>query len=121
MRYLRFLLIPFLFCLVTNTVFAQTAEAGADQEICGSLSTTLAADDPDPYSGVWSVINGPGTIGFDDNTKFNAVITADTYGEYTLQWTVDGPVSDEVIINFYALPTVSITGSTSICVGSTTT
>ncbi|MEA1886876.1 MAG: hypothetical protein U9N72_06680, partial [Bacteroidota bacterium] len=106
MRYIRFLLIPFFFCLVTNTVFSQNA--GSDQSVCG-LTTTLAADDPSPNSGQWSVVGTPpGTVTFADNTLYNTAVTVGSYGFYTFRWTVDGVGSDDVDITFNPDNTITL-------------
>ncbi|MEE4116995.1 MAG: hypothetical protein V2I37_12540, partial [Marinilabiliaceae bacterium] len=91
-----------LLLLFSSRGFAQNA--GTDQDLCDVQSTTLAADDPSPDTGTWTVVTAPGTVNFDDNTLYNTGISVNAYGAYTLRWTLSGGESDDVTINFYEQP-----------------
>ena len=78
------------------------SNAGTNQSLCGLSTTTLAGNDPGPYSGLWTVVSGAGGS-FENsvlnNTVFNGVLGV----SYTLRWTIsNGPCSsyDEVVISF---------------------
>ena len=64
-------------------------------------------------TGTWTS-SGPGTATFSPNANdVNATVTVDASGSYTFTWTEDnnGCIdSDDLIIAFNALPTVSFTG-----------
>ncbi|MBN1387036.1 MAG: hypothetical protein JW965_01230, partial [Bacteroidales bacterium] len=93
--------------MVTLSGYSQ--DAGPDQEVCG-LTTTLAAEDPSPDTGVWSVDGTPpGTVSFDDATLYNTDVDVSAYGEYTFMWTVGGN-SDIVDIIFNPDASITHTG-----------
>ena len=80
---------------------APTANAGTDQMNCGTLTTNLEGNDPESGLGVWSQINGTGTITFGDANTYNTTATASVYGAYVLQWTITSGIevsSDEIVI-----------------------
>ena len=60
------------------------ADAGDDIGICGASSTTLASNVV--ADGYWTVISGPNTPSFSDNTSPTATISNLVFGTYTLQW-----------------------------------
>lgn len=90
------------------------ADAGADQNVCGT-STTLAANTPVVGTGQWSIVSGTGGSFVDDldpATTFNG--TAGT--TYVLRWTISNgvvcaPSTDEVTIAFEELPTGTSAGA----------
>ncbi len=96
-------------CFITGIAFAQNA--GTDQDLCDTQSTILAADDPSPDTGTWSLISGPGTVNFTDNTLYNTAISVTSYGSYTLRWTLSGGSSDDVVIVFAQSPTPANAGT----------
>jgi len=122
MGFIRSLFAIFLFCLITYSGFSQ--DAGVDQDVCG-LTTTLAAADPDPDTGTWSVVGTPpGNVSFTDNTLYNTDVTVDTYGLYTFRWTVAGVGYDDVDITFYSDATITHTGGSNnqtLCVNTAIT
>jgi hypothetical protein len=79
-----------------------TSAAGSDQSLCGISSTTLAGNNPSPYSGLWTIISGSGgslVSSSQYNTVFNGVLGT----TYTLRWTIsNGPCtsSDDAVISF---------------------
>lgn len=88
--------------------------AGLDQEICASLSTTLTANDPMGGTGLWSQVSGPGTILFGDAGVYNTSASSTIYGTYVLRWSVTygGSTStDDVTIIFNEDPVQAAAGS----------
>ena len=89
---------------VSITVFDQnaaTANAGADQNICGSSpQATLAGNAPTaPATGSWTLVSGTGTI--TNPASPTTTVTGLGVGQVTLQWTIDNgpcgaPTSDQV-------------------------
>ena len=96
--------------------FAETAAAGNNQDICGTLNATLAGNIPAAGTGTWTLTGtNPGTITGWGATNVNtpaATPTVSAYGSYTFRWTVvNGPLPapgcstyDDVVINFYEDP-----------------
>lgn len=86
-----------------NLHFAEPANAGNDQGICGALGFTLAGNNPTIGTGTWTMQSGPGTISFTNGNLYNTAATATLYGSYTLRWTItNGTCStfDDVVIAF---------------------
>jgi hypothetical protein len=85
--------------------------AGDDVFTCQSI--TLEGSNPTPYTGQWVVVSQPGgspAVSFSpDNTDPLATASNFVNGVYTLQWQVQtgscGVLTDNVTINFGALPT----------------
>lgn len=70
-----------------------TANAGADQSICGTgsggtASATLAANTPASGSGIWSMASGPGSVTFSTASAPAAVVSGLVFGTYTLVWNI---------------------------------
>jgi PKD repeat protein len=131
MRYLRFLLIPFLFCLVTNTVFAQTANFTAEPtSVCSGSSVTFT----DESSGTTGTI----TYSWDFGTGASPT-TAEGVGPHTVTYTGSGfstvslTITDdlgsdtETKVDFItvnqlpATPTITVTGDLTFCEGGSVT
>ena len=79
-------------CTSTSDItvsYEKAADAGPNQNVCGSLSVTLAGNVPASGTGTWSKVSGPGTVTFfpNDNTP-NATATVSAYGSYELKWTI---------------------------------
>lgn len=93
-----------------------TANAGADQNICGSPGTTaLAGNTATAGTGTWTWISGPSTPGITTPGSASSGVTGLTSaGTYVFQWTIaNSPCnssSDQVSIVVSAPPSVS-TGS----------
>lgn len=60
------------------------ANAGVNDSICGN--TYLLNAIPSFGAGLWSFINGPGTLNFANPSNFNSNVTASQYGTYNLCW-----------------------------------
>ncbi|MBA9078109.1 PKD domain-containing protein [Rufibacter quisquiliarum] len=83
------------------------ASAGADQLLCGQVTTPLAANAPAPATGLWTVVSGAGGT-FSNPSNPKATFTG-TMGEtYTLRWTVSNSpcvsVQDEVVVKLRPTP-----------------
>ncbi len=80
-------------CITTDTVdinvtiFSSTVNAGPDQFLCDTQTVFLAAVNPAPGTGAWSVIAGtPPT--FSSLANPNATLSNTSFGVTNLQWTV---------------------------------
>ena len=100
-----------------------TSAAGPDQSLCGLSGTILAGNNPAPYSGLWTIVNGAG--GTLINSDLNTTVFTGALGlTYTLRWTIsngDCKSSDEVVISFpvvAARPSNFISAPTAVCQGS---
>lgn len=91
-----------------------TAAAGADQLLCGSTSTTLAANTPVNGSGLWTILSGSGGS-FSNAALAGATFTGTAGTAYTLRWTItNSPCaasSDDVLIAFPQNPSTANAGS----------
>ncbi|MFY0627530.1 MAG: T9SS type A sorting domain-containing protein [Reichenbachiella sp.] len=89
------------------------AMAGEDQDVCGALSTTLAANTPTQGEGRWEITFGSGGS-LDDPSSPNTQFSGIADKTYVLQWIIDSngcsQSEDEVIIAFDAMPTEAIAG-----------
>jgi gliding motility-associated-like protein len=98
---------------ITFDVPPTTANAGADQNICGT-STALAANTPLTGIGAWTIVSGAGgTIANPSSPTSNFTGTAGV--SYELNWTITNgscPAStDNVQVNFQQAPTTANAGS----------
>ncbi len=99
------------------------SDAGPDQSLCGLSGTTLAGNNPAPYSGLWTIVSGAG--GTLINSALNTSVFTGVLGlTYTLRWTISNVAcssSDEVVISFpvvAARPSNFISAPTAVCQGS---
>ena len=72
-----------------------TANAGADQSVCGNVNATLAANVPAVGTGAWSIVSGPSTsIAQFSSASAPAAIfdPIAANGTYTLRWTISNGV-----------------------------
>ncbi|GIV28817.1 MAG: hypothetical protein KatS3mg027_2631 [Bacteroidia bacterium] len=94
------------------------SNAGPNQSVCG-LTTTLAGNTPSLGIGTWTQVSGPGTITFANINSPSTSVTASTFGNYVLQWTINNgscSTSSTVSITFDEMPVPSAAGSdTAIC------
>ena len=80
------------------------AVAGMDQTVCGSTSTIMAADDPSPGTGVWTLASGAGVIA-DPSSPTSLILNLLPGTTAGFRWTVASagggcpPVMDEVSIS----------------------
>ena len=98
-------------CNTTDNVqigFTESANAGSDQAICGSLAATLAGNAPSHGSGQWTVVSQPvgSNVTFGTPTSPTSTVTVDIYGLYEFRWTLTNPTgatcntTDNVQIGF---------------------
>ncbi len=66
------------------------AQAGTDQEICGT-STFLTANTANVGNGQWTQVSGPGTLIFNDANSPNTAVNFNGagYGTYLLEWRIN--------------------------------
>jgi len=107
-----------------------TANAGSDATICLGATTNLngtAGGGDASYTFAWTVQSGPNTstAQFSSATAEDPTFTPTLAGSYVLSFTVDDGVctaaSDNVTITVNPLPTATMSGTATICVGSSTT
>lgn len=114
---------------VTATVNAlpPLANAGVDQTICNTSTTTLSGNNPSAGTGIWTFVTNPGNTALITNPNaFNTTVTNISVGTTRLKWTITSgscaPYSDEVSIARASDLIVSPLPSTStICQGGTIT
>ena len=108
----------------TITVLTVASNAGTPQMICSTGTATLAANNPSPGAGLWTIASGPAGS-FSLNTSNTAVFTpTGGVGTYVLTWTIttSGCTSaSNVTIIVTNPPTATIAGTTPICSTGTTT
>ncbi len=86
-----------------TVAYAESANAGPDQNICGSLAATLAANTPSAGTGTWTKTSGPGTVTFSNANSATSTATVSAYGTYVLRWTITNGTCntfDEVTISY---------------------
>ncbi len=98
-------------CSATDNLFITVspvpiANAGVDDSICGNVYQLNSI--PSFGVGLWTLINGPGTLNFSNSTNFNSNVTVSQYGTYNISWQeVFGPLCidiDTVQITFIEQP-----------------
>ncbi len=93
-------------CSSTDNVtvtFAEAADAGPDQQKCGVLAASLAANTPTVGAGAWSQVSGPGTVTFSGPTTPTSQATVSLYGTYTFRWTITNVscnTTDDVVVSY---------------------
>jgi len=109
--------------IITDYAVPTTSNAGLDQSLCGFSGYTLAGNNPNPYSGLWSTVSGSGGVILTP-TAFNSVFNGISGNTYTLRWTISSGTctsADDVIIAFPVAPqkpSSFISAPTPICQGS---
>lgn len=91
------------------------ANAGPDQTICGTTSTTITGNTPTVGTGFWTVVSGSAVI-TNPNSPTTTVTGLNIPGaSYTFRWTITNaaciPSSDDVIVTVDLLPTTSNAGT----------
>lgn len=111
--------------VITIDPSPSTANAGADQTLCGITTATLNATTPAVGTGIWTVVSGGGTISNPNAATTN--VTGLTPGATnTFRWTVSNstcsPSTDEVNVYVNIPPTPADAGpDQTICGLNTTT
>ena len=97
--------------------------AGPNQDVCGN-STTLAANNPNPGYGYWTIVSGTGGH-FGNDSAYNSSFSGYEDSTYILRWTVYTPPCPpsyaDVRIKFFVPPTIANAGpNQTVCDTSTT-
>ncbi len=108
--------------LTTVNVYANptTADAGADQSLCGVSGTILTGNSPNPYPGLWTIVSGTGGT-LVNSTVYNTVFTGVLGESYVLRWTITNASCssyDEVTISFPVVatqPSTFTAATTPVC------
>ncbi|MGQ0828815.1 MAG: PKD domain-containing protein [Bacteroidota bacterium] len=101
------------------------SDAGADQNLCNTTTTTLSGNSPSVGTGMWSVVSGTAVV--TTPTSLTSGVTGLTIGGTSvLRWTITNgicaPSTDDVTINVFELPTSANAGIDQIaCNASTVT
>jgi gliding motility-associated-like protein len=90
---------------VTVNFYPVASVTDLSLSFCGTLtSASLGGNAPEPGTGTWSQVSGPGTTTFSDASSGTSTATATAFGTYVYQWTISGggcaPVSAQVSVNF---------------------
>jgi hypothetical protein len=97
---------------LTIVAAPSTANAGSNQNVCGS-SATLSANAPAIGTGSWTVVNG--TANFASTTNPSTTVSGLSNGTNTLRWTVTNGACassiSNVVITSYAAPSLANAGS----------
>ena len=102
------------------------ADAGPDQEQCDLGDFTLSGNTPTSGTGIWSIIGDANGAVITTPADPNSTVTGLTAGaSVTLRWTISHGVCpdsfDELVLNNYLTPTMSINNLTpDICEGTLT-
>ncbi|MFN8207170.1 MAG: hypothetical protein U0T82_07150 [Bacteroidales bacterium] len=110
--------------IVTAYALPVTSNAGPDTSLCGLSGTILKGNNPNPNSGLWTVVSGAGAT-IVSPTQFNSVFTGIMGTTYNLKWTIsNGPCksSDNVFISFPLAPQkpgAFTSAPTPVCQGAT--
>ena len=102
--------------------FTESASAGVDQSICGSLTATLSGNTPSHGSGLWTVVTRPAgsSVTFSNSGSPLSTVTVSHYGLYTFRWTLTGTggsgcsTRDDVEVWFEPKPSITAVSDT-IC------
>lgn len=98
------------------------ANAGLNDSVCGNVYTLQAQ--PSIGTGTWTLINGPGSVTFQNNHLFNSQVNVNLFGAYSFQWEelygYGCTSKDTVTIYFIDTPTANAGFDDSLC-GKTTT
>ena len=112
--------------MITISGAATTANAGADQLVCGA-TTTLAGNTVTTGTGTWTQITGNGGVAISNIHSPTPTLTNLTEGIYTFRWTISNGAcasnSDDVMLNVFASPSAATVNTDvfNVCSGSTGT
>ncbi|MBN2778131.1 MAG: gliding motility-associated C-terminal domain-containing protein [Bacteroidales bacterium] len=98
-----------------------TANAGPDDHVCTN-TYTFGASLATGNTGSWAVVSGPGNVNWTNPNSPNAIATVDAWGVYEFEWTEQNQTptctdSDQVIVEFYPVPTTTFTFDQIMCNG----
>jgi hypothetical protein len=110
--------------MTVNSVPTTATISTTPLNYCGTLvSGALGGNTPVVGTGAWSQVSGPGTTTFSASTSGSSTATATAYGTYVYRWTISNgtctPSTADVTVNYYATPTATISGTTTVCQNAT--
>lgn len=94
-------------CFPVTVDAMPTANAGADNAVCGLVSDLTASASVPGSTGAWANVAGPGNASFINAGNDTTAVTVTMNGSYLFKWTeTNGTCSnaDTVIVNFNASP-----------------
>ncbi|WP_199119797.1 hypothetical protein [Pedobacter sp. ASV28] len=98
---------------ITISAPATTANAGSDQNICGT-TVTLNGNQPSTGTGTWTQIAGPGGAVITNASLRNTTVTGLNEGRYIFRWTISNGTctssTAEVTINVSQPPSTAAAG-----------
>ena len=109
---------------VTVLELVTPANAGPDQLLCNTTSTTLAGNTPTSGMGTWSALPGNPTVAsFSNAADPNSVISGLSFGTYYFVWTISNGIcsdSQDTVAITIQQPTVAgtISADNTVCVTS---
>jgi gliding motility-associated-like protein len=110
--------------LITIESSPTTSNAGVNQNICASSSSTnLTANTPTIGTGLWSFVSGPGSPTIISPTNPNSLVVGlSAAGSYIFEWTISNgsctPSTSQVTITTIANPaTPMVTSNSPLCEG----
>ncbi len=107
---------------ITSTGGAGAANAGPNQSLCGTTTATMAANNPAPGTGTWTLVSGTGTITTPSSPTTG--ISGLGNGVNVFAWTITNPpcpsTTSNDTITVAVPPTVAVAGpNQTICSSST--
>jgi hypothetical protein len=95
---------------VTVMQLVTTANAGTDQLLCNTTTTTLAGNTPTSGTGAWSFVSGPTAATFSNASDPATTVNGLVVGTYVFEWTITNGFcadsKDQVSVTIYP-PTVA--------------
>ena len=115
-------------CVSTSdktVLFERTADAGSDQNLCGTLAATLAGNAPAVGQGTWTLYQRSRNSIIHSYCKHpNATATVSAYGSYVFRWTVRNSVfcftNDNVTVGYNPAGQVNKPADMFVCTGAAT-
>ncbi len=87
---------------------------GPAQNLCSVITTTMAGNQPTIGTCTWTVLSGPNTPSFTDNSLFNTTVTGMVPGVYVFQWSISNGACDlssgTITVTNSAAPSTSAAG-----------
>ncbi|MES2005130.1 MAG: hypothetical protein V4450_11445, partial [Bacteroidota bacterium] len=80
---------------VTVLQLVTPSNAGPDQSLCNTSTTTLAANTPTSGTGKWSFVSGPTSVTFSNADDPASIINGLTIGTYELAWTISNGICSD--------------------------
>ncbi|HCL05890.1 MAG TPA: hypothetical protein DHW64_07985, partial [Chitinophagaceae bacterium] len=109
---------------VTVLELVTPANAGPDQLLCNTTSSTLAGNNPTSGMGTWSALPGNPTVAvFSNIADPNSVISGLTFGTYHFVWTISNGIcsdSQDTVTITIQQPTIAgnISADNTVCITS---